>query len=133
MNNTLQQLLRFGIIGVIATLIHAILFHTLYINQLFSSLPANLISFIVAFTVSYLGHLKWTFVIKDVPKRTYPLFWKTLFRFLPTALLGLTVNITAGWLIIEYLQLSHYYFLGIVVFFTPALTFLISKYWVFKA
>lgn len=136
MNRSLvQQLMRFGVVGILATLMHAVAFHLLHTRYNFSSIPANLISFALAFALSYLGHLKWTFAPTATPavKQGRPAQQKqTLSRFLATALLGLSVNMLAGWLIVDYAQLSHYYFLAVVIFCTPALTFILSKYWAFR-
>lgn len=55
-------LIRFGIVGIIATLVHIfsawILLDNLQINN---AIIVNTIAFLIAFIFSFLGHYFWTF------------------------------------------------------------------------
>lgn len=129
-NNTLfQQLVSFAIVGVGATLTHAIIFNISFELLQLHHLIANILGFCIAFLVSYLGQFHWTFkeqAIQLADKRS------AFFKFLKTALLGFAVNLFWSFLILEFLQLHHYYYLALLTFVTPVLIFLLNKFWAFK-
>lgn len=128
-NRLFQQLASFAIVGVGATLTHAIMFNIAFEQLQFHHLVANILGFCLAFLVSYLGQFHWTFkeqAIQLKDKRS------AFFKFLKTALLGFAVNLFWSYLILVFLQFHHYYYLALLTFVTPILIFLLNKFWVFK-
>ncbi|PKF61962.1 hypothetical protein CW745_08220 [Psychromonas sp. psych-6C06] len=128
-NTLFQQLVSFAIVGVGATLTHALVFNVAFDQLQFHHLFANILGFCVAFTVSYLGQFHWTFkaqTIQLADKRS------AFFKFLKTALLGFAVNLFWSFLILEVLHLHHYFYLALLTFVTPILIFMLNKFWVFK-
>jgi putative flippase GtrA len=128
-NAFFQQLVSFAIVGVGATLTHAIIFNISFEQLRLHHLIANILGFCIAFLVSYLGQFHWTFkeqAIQLEDKRS------AFFKFLKTALLGFALNLFWSFLILVFLQLHHYFYLALLTFVTPILIFLLNKFWVFK-
>lgn len=81
----LRQAARFGLIGVIATLVHMAVGAGL-IQLGWSPLLANVVAFCVAFGVSFGGHFWYSFAGHSAT------IIGSLRRFLPVALLGFGIN-----------------------------------------
>lgn len=128
LRRTLIALMKFGGVGLCATLVHVSVFSALI--ELFgvSPLSANVLAFCFAFVVSFLGHFYWTFA-QDDENRRY--FGAAFARFVIVALLGLglnslvvfTVDVMLGW---PYL----FAVLG-MIFGVPPILFILSRYWAF--
>ncbi|WP_022942804.1 GtrA family protein [Psychromonas hadalis] len=128
-NRLFQQLVSFSIVGVGATLTHAVIFNLVFQQLQFHHFIANILGFCLAFLVSYLGQFHWTFkeqAIQLTDKRS------AFVKFFKTALLGFAVNLFWSFIILEFLQLHHYYYLALLTFVTPILIFVLNKFWVFK-
>ncbi|MFN7094940.1 MAG: GtrA family protein [Burkholderiales bacterium] len=74
--------------------------------------------------VSYYGHTQFTF-------RKHRFSHKEFVKFVVTSIIGLCINIGGVRLITKVLLLNPEYAI-IPTLFTPAITFLISKFWAFK-
>jgi putative flippase GtrA len=125
----LQQLLSFGIVGILATFTNAVLYHFLMLSGLFSSLVSNFYAFCIAFLVTLGGQFYWTF---DAERRTLDNPKRALFRFLQVSLLGLCVNSALAFFLVDQMQFPHEYYIVAMLFFTPLLLFYLNKIWVFK-
>ncbi|MCE2573156.1 GtrA family protein [Motilimonas eburnea] len=126
----LEQLASFAIVGVGATLTHALVFHILFDSVGLAQLPANIVGFLVAFTVSYLGQFKWTFKAEAAAVSCQ----KSAFvRFFKTAIFGLLLNLLWAFVTIDWLGLHHYVYLALLTFVTPVVIFALNKFWVFKS
>ena len=124
----LLQYLRFGSVGLVATVVHVLAFVTLIELAATSPLLANLLAFALAVLVSFGGHRRWTFR----PEAAGPRHPKAaLLKFILVALLGLTLNSLAVYLITELLDLSYRYALLVMIGIVPLIVFLLSKHWVF--
>lgn len=128
-NINLGQLVSFAVVGVGATLTHALAFHVLYAWVDVTQLPANIIGFLVAFCVSYLGQFKWTFKTEAQAATCQK---KAFMRFAKTAAIGLLLNLAWAGITIDWLGLHHYVYLALLMFVTPVVIFLLNKFWVFK-
>ena len=112
---------RFGLVGVAATLVHLMVsMVTLWLGA--HIYLANILGFLVAFGVSFVGHSRLTFPEGD---RSH---WAWA-RFFLVALLGFGLNNFVLWLSdgqgMEWLRLV------VAVFIAPLGTFLLSALWVF--
>ncbi|MEP1446582.1 MAG: GtrA family protein [Paraglaciecola sp.] len=125
-NRHIRVLLKFFSIGVIATLVHSGTFSLCIALQLMSAQWANLVAYLVALTVSYFGQRYWTFSSSEPNKQT-----NTLVRFIGVSLLGYCLNAFWVYTVTSLLSFSAYYALLGIGFLTPALTFVLLKYWVF--
>lgn len=127
MEQPLAQLARFGVVGLLATAVHAGSYWLLVHNIWLPPVPATVAAFGVAFTISFLGHRHWTFAAQAAGVDTR----SSMARFLLTALLGLGSNTFLTWLLTGPLGLPANSALVGILFVTPVLTFVCSKYWVF--
>lgn len=118
---------RFGIVGVAATAVHMLV--ALALLNLFGlpPLPANIIGFSVAFSVSFGGHSFWTF-------RGHEAEWKTaIMRLLIVAIFSFLLNNGTLWLLVEKTPLSDNVSVIFAILVVPPVTYLLNKFWVFRA
>jgi len=125
------QYARFGVVGIVASVVHVGLF--VFSIEIFGlwEIYANILGFSVAVCVSYFGNLLWTFnhVIesnKSVVNKSY------LVRFWFVAILGLLLNTLIVYLISEVYHLEYYYSVILMVTATPVVIFTLNKVWVFR-
>jgi putative flippase GtrA len=119
----LLQLLRFGIIGLLATATHAAIYGYLVSQTAIPPLTANPAAFTLAFAISFVGHRYWTFA-GQAAERALP-------KFFATALLGFSSNQFITWLVVEHLHRPPLSVLYGIFLVTPVLVFVCSKYWAF--
>ena len=124
MGRTLAEALRFGAVGGLATLTHA----GLYLMALGLLAPqlANLAGFVTALAVSYLGHACFSFRRDAGHRPGAPL------RFVLSAGLGFALNAGFVALATHGLGAPALGFWAIALI-TPALSFVLLKFWVFRA
>ncbi|MGF1620247.1 MAG: GtrA family protein [Rhodomicrobiaceae bacterium] len=125
----LFQLARFGLVGVCATATLAVAYYYFISTSMFTPFFANLAAYAIAFFVSFLGHRYWTFGDAEKGGRNAHAVW----RFLAVSLSGLAVNSTAVLILVNALALPDWTPLIVFVGFTPVLTFLLNRFWVFYA
>jgi putative flippase GtrA len=125
------QYLRFGAVGLVATLTHALLFVLLMETARIPALAANLAAFSMAVVVSFLGHFYWTF--RETGGYGSSLFQQTnaLLKFATVAVIGFSINSVAIFITVDVLLLSYYYAVVIMVGIVPPMVFVISKHWAF--
>ena len=124
----LRQLVKFALVGGLATAVNALLYLALIERRLLPPLQANAAGFVCAFAVSFAGHFYWTFARQTRGSGTWS---ASLARFFATALLGLGSNTLLTWLLVERLRLPAPSALIGILLVTPGLVFVCSKYWAF--
>ena len=121
----MRSLIRFGIAGICATLTHiavfVVLVELLALKPLWASVPA----FLAALAVSYGMNYAWTFQATGPHQAMFP-------RFVLVALTGLGLNLVIVWLVVDLGGYWYGYALAAVIAFVPLITFLLSKWWVFR-
>lgn len=122
----IQILFKFFSIGVIATLVHSAIFSFCIATHIASPQWANLLAYLVALTVSYVGQRYWTFTDSQSGGQA-----GTILRFISVSLLGYGLNALWVHTATVWLSLSAYYALLGIGFLTPLMTFLLLKFWVF--
>jgi putative flippase GtrA len=120
------QLIRFGLIGVLASVIHYI-FAIGLVHAGSAPLRANFLAFIIAFQVSFFGHFKWSF------KSANPELGSSMKRFSLVAILGFTMNECSLWALLRWSDLSVQVSLAAVLITVAGLTFLLSRIWAFES
>lgn len=121
-----RQLLRFGIIGVCATITHAVaLFLGVEVLGL-SPVPANGAAFSLAVLVTFFGQSLWVFENLSFSGRRVT-------RFCLVAFTGLAANIAIMALTVGTLNLHYWIGFSAVITVVPAVTFVVSKLWVFRS
>ncbi|MBA3909496.1 MAG: hypothetical protein C0524_06330 [Rhodobacter sp.] len=120
----LGQLIRFGGVGGLATVIHVL--SALAVQQAFPvpAQLANLAGFFAAVLVSYVGHARFTF---GAGLRSGPQF----LRFVLLSVLGLATSSATVWLITAWLGLGFITAMATVAAVVPLMTYLAMRLWVF--
>ena len=123
----MNQIIKFGLIGSIAALVHLGVLHLLVSSELLQPLTANIGAFAAAFIVSYTGQSLWTFNHRQHNHKSAAL------RFLMTQLIcSFALNQGLYALLLKF-TLLNYLVAGLIVLVTvPLVTFSLSKYWAFK-
>jgi putative flippase GtrA len=125
-NNTLfWQLFRFGVIGCTAALVNFIGVVLLVEYLHWQPLVANILAFLIAFNVSYLGHRFWTFSHKQHASNS-------VFKFFLVAFIGFALNESLFALLLYATPLHYTAALIITIFLVAIITFIFSKLWAFK-
>ena len=120
-----RQMIRFGIVGLLATAIHISIGYLL-IQSSWQPLVANLIAFLIAFLVSFLGHLWFSFADHGVK------VLKALSKFSIVAVIGFGSNQVLLTVIISQKILSSTIALCISTGCAALLTFALSRIWAFR-
>ncbi|WP_422378483.1 GtrA family protein [Roseibium sp.] len=119
---------KFAVVGVLATLTHALVAASLLEAGVLTAFPANICGFLVAFGVSFTGHYFWSFAhLRQEGKA-----WKSMTRFLVIALSGFALN---SFVLALWLQLTPWPDLAGLLFsiaIVPALSFLGARLWAFS-
>ena len=119
------QFVRFGAVGLLATLVHVGVGLSLAGGLGLAPLAANFSAFSVAVLVSYLGNRGWTFG-QDGSGRLVQLP-----KFLLVALLGLALNQVLVFMLVERLAWTYGAALAVVVLVVPLVSFAANRWWVF--
>ena len=121
----MQSLIRFGTTGVLATLTHVAVFVALVewlnLRPLYAAAPA----FLAAVGVSYGLNYRWTFRADGPHQVMLP-------RFVLVALAGLGINLLITWLVVDVGKYWYGFALMLVVTLVPLMTYLLSRFWVFR-
>lgn len=125
----LEQAVKFGMVGGLATVVHLSLF-VLCIEWVgMEPFWANFPAFAVALVTGFAGHLRWTFVRRH---RTDANPWPFAFaKFAATAIFGLLLNSLIVLGIVDTLGLNYGVAMVLMATATPAVVFVLSKFWAF--
>ena len=126
----LRQIARFGLVGGLATLVHVGVFLSLADKIGFHPQMANLLAWLTAFVVSFLGHFLWTF--QENPDGTQRRAADALVRFLGVSLLGLGLNSGIVMVMVGIIGASNAMAAVLMATLVPALLFAINRYWAFS-
>ncbi|WP_336943787.1 GtrA family protein [Acinetobacter modestus] len=121
------QFLRFGMVGLIAALIHYVVVTLLIQPQYQVSLKyANFFAFLTAFWISYFGHRIFTFRV------TYLQHRQTLKIFIVVATLGFLFNESILLISHHYLHFQVSLLVIASICITSIFTFLLNRYFAFQ-
>jgi putative flippase GtrA len=118
------QYIRFAGVGAVATAVHVTLFAALMELLQISALLANLAAFGAAMLLSFAGHCRWTFRLREH-------HWPALRRFTVVAVLGLGLNSAIAYGIADRLGWHYACAVTLMVTVTPVTLFLLSRRWAF--
>jgi putative flippase GtrA len=116
----------FACVGALAALVHYVVAVGLerYLN--IQPAWANIVGFVCAFPVSYIGHRTLSFPeLNQVHQHTLP-------KFLSVAVFGFLANQTLVLLSLRYTTLPFWLVLAIVMVVVAISTYLLSRYWAFS-
>ena len=119
---------RFALVGLGATLVHVLTYAGSIELWGVAPLSANAIGFALSVNVSYLGHRSWTF--RGVPAGAVG---ASLARFWVVALIGFALNSMLVHLVTGVFGLAYGWAIPLIAGATPLVTFILSKFWAFRA
>lgn len=123
----LPQLLQFALVGAAAAATHLGVVGLLVAWAGMAPLTANVLAFVLAFTVSYHGHALLTF------HRAHASGWAVAARFFAVACLSFVANELLYALALHWLHWHYLWSLAGVLVLVAAVTFVLGKFWAFKA
>ncbi len=124
MKATPREILRFGLVGIAASVLHIAIAIALIETGLLGVYGANSLAFAAALVASYFGHHRWTFERQGGHGGHFP-------RFVATALLGFALNQGIVAFSIEVLGLPYWIAILIVVAIVPGIVYLLCRLWAF--
>lgn len=123
----LPQGLQFVLVGGSAAATHLAVVGLLVALWGLPPLGANVLGFLVAFIVSYNGHAWLTFAVAQVRG------WGTVARFFAVACLSFVANELLYAAALHWLDWHYFWSLAAVLVLVAIGTFVLSKFWAFKA
>ncbi len=118
------EVLRFGAVGVTATLVHFLVLNACVQGAGMPPVPATGIAFCAAVCVTYLGQSLWVF--------RQPLYAPgRLQKFAVSALGGLLANMALMALLSDMLGMNYNIAFALCLAIVPGAQFLVNKLWVF--
>ena len=124
-NNDLIKLIRFLIVGVGNTLVNWSIFIILNVFGVYYII-SNIIAYIIATINSYIWNSLWVF------KYGQGLNINTSVKFFILNLVGLTVNTTIMYILVDILNFNKFIALVIASVLVVMMNYTINKLWVFK-
>ena len=124
-NNDLIKLIRFSIVGVGNTLVNWGIFFILNAFGVYYII-SNIIAYIIATINSYIWNSLWVF------KYGQGLDINTSVKFFILNLVGLTVNTTIMYILVDILNFNKFIALVIASVLVVMMNYTINKLWVFK-
>ena len=124
-NNDLIKLIRFSIVGVGNTLVNWSIFIILNAFGVYYII-SNIIAYIIATINSYIWNSLWVF------KYGQGLNINTSVKFFILNLVGLTVNTTIMYILVDILNFNKFIALVIASVLVVIMNYTINKLWVFK-
>ncbi len=120
-----SQVVRFGVVGCLATATHVAVFYTLMRGFGISPTVATTVAFCCAFGVSYALNRSWTFRARGSHARHLP-------RVLIIALMGAGLNAGIMEVGVHRLGWTPTTCLAIIILVVPGFSFLTQRYWGFR-
>ncbi|TDF38452.1 GtrA family protein [Alteromonadaceae bacterium M269] len=127
LKDTTLILIKFIGVGVLVTLIHVGIYSLLTTTGTTSPQWSNIIAFFFSFTASYLGQKNVTFAQSVVTNEKVALLKFSISTAISFLLNVFWIHLTSEILAID----PNFAIIGMVVF-TPAITFMTLKMWVFR-
>lgn len=121
-----HKLFKFASVGVLATIVHVVIYLAILYLKPGAEQIANLLGFVIAISVSYLGQRRWAFASNKVTNESL-----AKIKFLISSLLSLGLNATWVYLTVNVFYVSPQFAILGIVFITPFIVFLILNLWVF--
>ncbi len=125
MRQTLGEMVKFGVIGAPAAVVHVGMVVFLVEVPNLEPVWANVLAFLTALPVSYFGNFHWTFAAEGQHGRRVP-------RFVFTQTLGFASSQTIMFVVVEVMRLHYGIALAAVIMTVPLMSYLLSRSWVFS-
>lgn len=125
LSDDIFRFIKFGLVGVLNTLINWILFILLNSIGVYYII-SNIIAYSISTLNSYLWNSKWVF------KYSGDNIKETSFKFIVLNIIGLTLNTIILYLLVDIVGLNKLIALVITTGIVMILNYFINKLWVFK-
>lgn len=125
LSDDLSRFIKFGLVGVLNTIINWILFILLNSIGVYYII-SNIIAYSISTLNSYLWNSKWVF------KYTGDNVNQTTFKFITLNIIGLVLNTIILFLLVDIIKLPKIIALIIATGIVMILNYFINKLWVFK-
>lgn len=123
----IKNILKFGIVGVFSTIIHSTIYLIGIKQTALDAQVANLIGYLSAVIFSYFSHKFWTF---SQPARSHS--FSSITKFFVASTFSLGLNSFWVYLLSSTHIPTHFAVVGFL-FFTPIITFVLLRFWVFRS
>lgn len=124
------QVVRFGLVGGFVTGLYALVYSPLAKYGLTSPQMANFLGYLTAMLTGYFLHSRWSF--RGHGKRDNPA--RTTSRFLIVSLVSYGLNALFVFILTDIRMFGGPWWWPLlpILFFTPAVTFVLNRQWVFR-
>lgn len=123
-----RQLVRYAIAGFCVTQFAAGVYSALIFFLAIDPLQANSMSTMCGLVAGYLAHSRWSFAVGGSTHEHLQVG-----RFLLASLLAFLINSFWIWLLVRTFNMSPYAPVPLMMLATPCISFLLNRYWVFRA
>jgi putative flippase GtrA len=120
------RLAWFVVVGCTAAMVHWGVVVLLVEHAGWRPLLANVIGWLVAFTVSFSGHHRWTFRDHGAPVR------RSALRFFLVSAAGFSINEFSYAILLQWSGMRYDLVLAVVLVAVAVLTYLLSRHWAFS-
>ncbi|CDB75867.1 GtrA family protein [Clostridium sp. CAG:265] len=124
-NDGVIRFIKFGMVGVINTLVNWIIFFILNALGMYYIL-ANIIAYILGTVNSYLWNTLWVFKYKDKAST------ETTIKFIILNLIGLGLNTGILYVLVDLCNLNKFIGLVITTAIVMIINYIVNKLWVFS-
>jgi putative flippase GtrA len=121
------QLLRYAVAGLGVTALSAMVYSACAVLAGMAPMLANVCGYGVGLIAGYLVHSRWSFAAAREDEAA------TVVRFVGATLFGFGLNSLWVWLLTGMMHLPPLAPVPAMIGVTPVLSFLINRYWVFRA
>lgn len=124
-NDGVNKFVKFGLVGVLNTLINWIIFALLNFIGVYY-IVANVIAYVIATANSYIWNSKWVFEYNGKNKK------ETTAKFVILNLIGLGLNTGILYLLVDMVGFNKLIALVITTGIVMIINYIVNKLWVFK-
>ena len=124
-NDDLIRFIKFGMVGVLNTLVNWVIFFILNALGMYYIL-ANIIAYILGTVNSYLWNTLWVFKYKDKAST------ETTIKFIILNLIGLGLNTGILYVLVDLCNLNKFIGLVITTGIVMIINYVVNKLWVFS-
>ena len=125
-NTTLRLMFRYGVVGVLASLVHWLVSYWMFDSFHRPYLTAHSIGFFSGLLPAYFGHYFFSFKDSRQHKQLFPKFFLVSF-------LAFFIHEASAFLLVDKVKLDYSSLvLPVLVVLVPVFTFLLNRFWVFS-
>lgn len=124
-NSGIGKFIKFGLVGVLNTLINWIIFAVLNFVGVYYII-ANVIAYVIATINSYTWNSRWVFKYNGKDQK------ETTTKFIVLNLVGLALNTIILYLLVDLIGLNKLIALVITTVIVMIINYIVNKIWVFK-